>query len=78
MLNCRQVVKDTDLLLADELPWQRRMSIKMHLLMCRHCRRYVRQLRVLIRAVPFTHNKVSDEEVAAIMDFVRSSEKENS
>ncbi len=74
MLSCREVVRDSDLLLAGELPWQRRLSLKMHLLMCHHCRRYVRQLRVLIRAVPFMHGKASDEEVSEIMGHVCSSE----
>ena len=77
MLNCREVVKDSGLLIAGELSWQRRLVIRMHLLMCRHCRRYVRQLRVLIRAAPFMHAKASDEEVSKVMDFVHSSEKQN-
>lgn len=70
MLRCREIVQDADLLLAAELPWQRRIAVKLHLLMCRHCRRYVRQLRALIRAVPFMHRKASDEEVSRIMDHV--------
>lgn len=76
MLNCRKVVEDSDLLLADELPWRRRLPVKMHLLMCRHCRRYVRQLRDLIGAIPFMHSKASDEKVSEIMTHVRSSENE--
>jgi hypothetical protein len=27
--------------------WRRKLSIKLHLLMCRHCRRYARQLKVI-------------------------------
>ena len=75
MLSCREVVQDSDLLLAGELPWRRRLSVKMHLLVCRHCRRYLRQLRILIRAVPFMHARANDEEVSEIMTHVCSSDK---
>ncbi len=74
MLSCREVVRDTDLLLAGELAWHRRLSLKMHALMCRHCRRYMLQLRVLIRAVPYMHARASDEEVSEIMGHICSSE----
>jgi len=77
VLSGRDVVRDADLLLADELAWQRRLSLKMHLLICRHCRRYVKQLRALIRAVPFMHSKASDEEVSEIMDHICASENKD-
>lgn len=35
---------------SDELTtagWRRRLSIKFHLLICRHCRRYARQLNAI-------------------------------
>jgi len=75
VLSCRKVVQDADRLLAGELPWYRRLSVKLHLLMCHHCRRYVKQLRLLIRAVPRMHAKANDEEVSRIMAHIYSSEK---
>lgn len=72
MLSCREVVRDADQLLAGELTWQRRLSLQMHLLMCHHCRRYIKQLRLLIRAVPFMHAKASDDEVDQVMAHVCS------
>ncbi len=48
MLNCRELVQETtanpDILDGDRL----RLSVRLHLMMCRHCRRYVRQLRRLL------------------------------
>ncbi|MGB3565088.1 MAG: hypothetical protein WBH85_15205 [Thermoanaerobaculia bacterium] len=47
MPTCREVSRS---IAADELPaagWRRRLSTKLHLLMCRHCRRYSRQLRAM-------------------------------
>ncbi len=45
MMSCREV---TGLVASDELAearWARRLVVRLHLLMCRHCRRYARQLR---------------------------------
>ena len=47
MLSCRAVSR---LIASDEFeraPWGRRMSIRLHLLMCRHCRLYAKQLRAI-------------------------------
>ena len=45
MLNCREL---TRMLASDELieaGWWQRLEGQVHLLMCRHCRRYAAQLR---------------------------------
>ncbi len=49
MMSCRQV---TEVIASDRLvdaPWRRRLTVRLHLLMCQHCRRYAAQL-VSIRA----------------------------
>ncbi len=70
MLSCRDVVNDADRYVAGELSSRQRMAMKFHLLICRHCRRYVRQFKSLINATPFMHSKASDEEVAEIMQSI--------
>ena len=67
MLSCRDIVEDADLLLAGELPWRRRLQVRMHLLICQGCRLYLRQMRLLIRGIPFMHPRASDAEVSEIM-----------
>lgn len=47
MLNCRQVTQKSGALLDGELPWRERMQMRLHLAMCRHCSRFVAQLRLL-------------------------------
>lgn len=47
MLNCRDILNRADDLLAGELAFRDRVRVHMHLLICRHCRRYVRQLEKL-------------------------------
>lgn len=72
MLSCRDVANEADLLLAGELSWRRRMAFRVHLVICNHCRRYVRQLKYLVRAIPFMHRKASSQEVSAVMDHIHS------
>lgn len=51
MLSCREV---TQLTASDDLTTaglRQRMAVRMHLLMCQHCRRYARQLRGMGNAV---------------------------
>ncbi|MDZ7736944.1 MAG: zf-HC2 domain-containing protein [Gammaproteobacteria bacterium] len=49
MLSCRELVNETtgdpDLITPGH---SFRWSVRLHLLMCHHCRRYVRQLRLLL------------------------------
>jgi predicted anti-sigma-YlaC factor YlaD len=50
MLRCKEVVR---LVASDELAGSglmRRLAVRMHLAMCRHCRRYAKQIRELGRA----------------------------
>lgn len=72
MLSCRELVNHADRLLEDDLSFSARIAIKFHLLLCRHCRRYVKQLRRLVAAIPFMHNKATDEEVHKVMDCIHS------
>ena len=47
MPTCKEVSRS---IAADELSaagWRQRLSTQVHLLMCRHCRRYSRQLRAI-------------------------------
>jgi hypothetical protein len=51
MLSCREVTR----LIASENLWRapllRRLSVRAHLLMCAHCSRYARELRLIGAAV---------------------------
>ena len=48
---CKEVVQ---LISSDELlrqPWHRKLSVRVHLLMCRHCSAYVLQIRAIGQAI---------------------------
>ncbi len=45
MLKCKDLTRK---IVSDELAeagWRERLGVRLHLLLCRHCRRYVAQLR---------------------------------
>ncbi len=47
MLNCRQVTEQASALIDGELSLAQRLQMRLHLAMCRHCSRFVNQLRLL-------------------------------
>lgn len=51
MLNCREVTAQASALLDRDLPWSGRLQMQIHLAMCRHCSRFMRQLRLLREAL---------------------------
>ncbi len=50
MLSCKEVARTVASDALDEHTWGRRLALRLHLLMCRHCRRYARQLRAIAAA----------------------------
>lgn len=46
MLTCRQLVAQSSDLLDGQLGIRQRLALRRHLLLCRHCRRFMRQLRL--------------------------------
>ncbi len=48
MLSCREVTERASAWLDGELTLGQRMSMRMHLAMCAHCRRFNRHFRLLI------------------------------
>lgn len=48
MLTCKDMTTEAHNLLDGELGLWRRIQIKFHLLMCKYCRRFVRQLSLTV------------------------------
>ena len=69
MLSCKDINQYTDKYIDGELSIKQRLLVRFHLLMCVHCRKYVRQLAAAInvfRAPP--QKQYSDEQVKNIVD----------
>jgi predicted anti-sigma-YlaC factor YlaD len=48
MLNCKELTEIATDYLEQDLPWGERLRVQLHLWMCRHCRRYLNQMRTVI------------------------------
>jgi anti-sigma factor RsiW len=72
MLNCREVTEQASGLIDGELSWMQRLQMRLHLAMCKHCSRFIGQLR-LLRAALGHRRQVAGEplpesEVRRILD----------
>lgn len=67
MLSCREVAANAGAIIQGEGPWHRRLSVRVHLLMCEHCRRFIAQYRRVTRLVTQVEAPASDDEVTGVM-----------
>ena len=74
MLSCKEVVARADDYVDRQLSWREKLAVRLHLLLCSYCRRYVRQLRLLIAALRRRGRAATDEEVAAVMRRIEEDE----
>jgi anti-sigma factor ChrR (cupin superfamily) len=51
MLNCREAGRMASEYLDGGLSWWGRLELRLHVAMCRHCRRYLVQLRLVTRTL---------------------------
>ena len=51
MLNCHEITDRASEFLDGTLPWYIRLQVRLHLMMCRFCREYVRQITLVARAL---------------------------
>lgn len=70
MLKCRDLITQADQYLADDLTPGQRLGMKMHLLMCRHCRRFVRQFQLLLNFLPRLRRQADEQTVEKIMQGI--------
>ncbi len=74
MLKCRDIERMSGQLQDDELNWRQRMSTRMHLMMCHHCRRFVRQFTAIKKLAELSvTEQATDDEVQSVMDKINGS-----
>lgn len=76
MLKCRDVVAEADALLDSQLGWRRRLALKLHLFICVDCRRYVRQLRLMVAALAQSRRELNDVRLEELMRRIRSGDRD--
>ncbi len=67
MLTCRDLVTLLTDYLEGRLPLGTRLRLDLHLLLCGHCRRYLRQTRLTIRATGALPDEPIPPEVSAAL-----------
>ncbi len=72
MLSCKEVSQLVSESLDRKLSWQQRLAVRVHLLMCRFCSRFRRQMLFLREAVH--HQPTAIEEADAVSGPALSTE----
>ncbi|MGI2028784.1 zf-HC2 domain-containing protein [Endozoicomonas acroporae] len=74
MLKCRDIEQMAGQLQDDELNWRQRLSMRMHLIMCHHCRRFLKQFAAIKKLAEHSvREPASDDEVKSVMDKINGS-----
>lgn len=47
MLNCKEIARTVSTEDVAPVGWRKRLAVKFHLMMCRHCRRYAEQIQAM-------------------------------
>ncbi len=72
MLKCKEVSEIIAVDRFDEATWTRRLSIRLHLVMCRHCRRYASQVRALGDAARELWSRRDDPGDSAVFERLKA------
>ena len=70
MLNCKDVTEHACDYLEQHLPLHKRLQMKLHLLMCYHCRRYIKQMITTIGIIKTGTTDISDEKAKKIAEKI--------
>lgn len=74
MLKCKDIADHSSDYLDGTLPLSRRLAIWLHLMMCGHCRRYLKNLRMVIATL--ARSKPSIEEEAHVDKIIEKIKRE--
>ena len=61
MLSCQEVTRAVSSGELEDAGWLRRLSARMHFLMCRHCRRYEGQIRAVGSMASRSYGSAADD-----------------
>jgi len=73
MLSCKDITEKASDYLDKDLPFFTRLKVKMHLQICKHCKRYVEQLQLTIQALGKLKKSstVDDSTVDSIVEVLK-------
>ena len=62
MITCKDIAKEAHDLLDGDMGMMQRLRVRWHLFICKHCRNYIRQLRLTLKTLGQSHLLVPEEE----------------
>ena len=73
MVTCKQVSDSASDVLDGPTTFSQRLSLRLHLLMCKHCRRYVRQIQLVsgVARALARPPEPSEQEIEELIDKLR-------
>ena len=72
MLNCKEITDRASDFVDAGLPWQTRLQVRLHLMMCRFCREYIRQMTLVVRTLRHLPSQPTPELQAELLAMFRS------
>jgi predicted anti-sigma-YlaC factor YlaD len=76
MLSCKELVARSSAVLDGELSFRERMAVRRHLMLCRNCRRFIKQMKLtqaVLRDMPETQVAEVDDLAAHLAQKRRES-----
>ncbi|MBT8769406.1 anti-sigma factor family protein [Metapseudomonas boanensis] len=76
MLSCKELVAQSSDLLDGQLSFRERMAVRRHLMLCRNCRRFIKQMRLtqgVLRHLPEVEDAELDTLAAKLAEQRRGS-----
>jgi len=75
MLNCHKVTDMGSDLLEGRARWTERAAVRLHLMLCDGCRRYLRQLRLAIETIRRVRPRQPDVNADKVLEAIDRSGK---
>ena len=66
MRNCKQIIELASKKMDSELPWLTYLEVTIHLLMCKTCNRYAKQLSVMQKALSVMEGHVQSQKLSEV------------
>jgi cytidine deaminase len=73
MLKCKDVAHLASDYVDENLPWHKAFGIRMHIMMCAHCRRFLRHFNTTIKVARAVDKQGTTEtEVSDVMQYINT------
>ncbi len=77
MLNCKQASELVSQSLDRPLPWTKRLQLWFHLMICKLCMRFFKQMNAMHQAAHHMQNKIESDESIKLSDSAKQKIREH-